>query len=170
MGIMTKITTLKSLISICVLMIILSCSPKWAPTSNTPESNEPAFSGNMVEASVLQYVNEYRKRQGLSSLKPLLAASKQANEHSKDMALRKTGFGHQGFEQRMQNIKQSFGWITASAENVAYGQLTAKEVVKGWLNSPGHKKNIEGNYTDTGIGIYADKNGVLFFTQIFLRK
>lgn len=61
------------------------------------------------------------------------------------------------------------GWITASAENVAYGQLSAKEVVKGWLNSPGHKKkNIEDNYTLTGIGVYTDKKGVIFFTQIFV--
>lgn len=86
------------------------------------------------------------------------------------MATGKTAFSHDGFEQRIAAIKNTTGWITASAENVAYGKLSAKEVVKGWLNSPGHKKNIEGNYQYTGIGIYQDRKGITYFTQIFFRN
>jgi uncharacterized protein YkwD len=57
----------------------------------------------------------------------------------------------------------------AVAENVAFGSSTAKEVVDGWLNSPGHKKNIEGNYKLTGIGVARDQQAKLYFTQIFAR-
>ena len=52
----------------------------------------------------------------------------------------------------------------------AMGILSAGEVVNMWLNSPGHKRNIEGNFTLTGIGIAEADNGYLYFTQIFLRK
>ena len=57
-----------------------------------------------------------------------------------------------------------------AAENLAYGELSAEAVVKGWINSPGHKKNIEGNYTLTGIGTYQDAKGVIYFTQLFMRQ
>jgi uncharacterized protein YkwD len=72
----------------------------------------------------------------------------------------------------VQNIKKAMGtsFMAASAENVAYGQLSAKAVVDGWLKSAPHKKNIEGNYNLTGIGLAKDRKGVIYFTQIFLRK
>jgi uncharacterized protein YkwD len=52
---------------------------------------------------------------------------------------------------------------------VASGQMTAREVVNGWLKSPGHKKNIEGNFVLTGIGYARSKKGDIYFTQIFSR-
>jgi len=164
---MVKAVSFKSFLGLFVFIVILSCSPKIS-------GSEPVYGKTEMPAditkSILDYVNEYRHSKGLSLLQSLDIASKQAYIHSKEMANRETGFGHEGFDQRMQNIKQNIGWITASAENVAYGQLSAKEVVKGWLNSPGHKKNIEGNYSFTGIGVYKDRKGIIFFTQIFLRK
>jgi uncharacterized protein YkwD len=47
--------------------------------------------------------------------------------------------------------------------------MSAREVVDGWLKSPGHKRNIEGDFTLTGIGIASDKQGNIYFTQIFSR-
>ncbi len=148
------------------MIAILSCSPKLT-ASKIPEKG-PVMAVTL-EGAILHYVNEHRNSIGLISLETNAEANRQAYQHSKDMAERKTGFGHEGFDQRMQAIKQKEGWITASAENVAYGQLSAKEVVKGWLNSPGHKKNIEGDYRFTGIGVYKDKKGIIFFTQVFYR-
>jgi uncharacterized protein YkwD len=41
--------------------------------------------------------------------------------------------------------------------------------VDGWLNSPGHKRNLlDAHYTDTGIGIASNKRGTVYYTQIFL--
>ena len=107
---------------------------------------------------------------GKEPLQMLDAASKQAYKHSYNMATGKTAFSHNGFDQRIYAIGQSIGRSSASAENVAYGNLTARGVVDVWLNSPGHKKNIEGNYNLTGIGVSKDRQGILYFTQIFLRK
>jgi len=97
-------------------------------------------------------------------------ASEQAYKHSNNMATGKTAFSHNGFNQRVSAIEQSIGRTSASAENVASGVLTAKGVVDVWLNSPGHKKNIEGGYNLTGVGVAKDRQGTLYFTQIFLRK
>lgn len=157
------------LLSLPVFMLFLSCTPKLSPeTKITPSA--PTESPSSMVTGIFRYVNEHRQSMGLQPLKMNEEANRQAFMHSKNMATGKTAFSHDGFEQRIASIKKTTGWITASAENVAYGKLTAREVVKGWLNSPGHKKNIEGNYQYTGIGIYKDKNGVTYFTQIFFRN
>lgn len=166
---MTNSVFLKNAFFLMVSMALLSCTTPQAATVFDPSPTvEVAASG--MEASILQYVNDHRRSKGLASLQRLPIVDQQSAEHSRNMATGKTAFGHDGFEKRIETIKKSVGWISASSENVAYGKLSAKEVVKGWLNSPGHKKNIEGNYRYTGIGFYKDKKGVIFFTQIFFRS
>lgn len=53
-------------------------------------------------------------------------------------------------------------------ENLAAGFNTASSVVSGWMNSEGHRANIlnEG-YTQIGIGIVKDKEGRIYWVQIF---
>src|SRR5262245_11368676 len=42
----------------------------------------------------------------------------------------------------------------AAAENIAKGQRTAQQVMTDWMNSPGHRTNIENcSYTAIGIGV-----------------
>jgi uncharacterized protein YkwD len=91
-----------------------------------------------------------------------------ATGHSQDMARGKVPFGHEGFKSRAKSIQKALG-SNEVGENVASGPMTAREVVDGWLHSPGHKKNIEGDFKLTGIGYAADKKGNIFFTQIFSR-
>lgn len=148
-----------------VWILLSSCAPRQAQTDA-----EPVVHTASMEKDILYYVNRHRESIGKPALTLLSEASLQAYKHSRNMANGKTAFGHDGFDQRMQQIKKSFGWISASAENVAYGQLSAREVVNGWLNSPGHRRNIEGDYRYTGIGFYQNKKGVIYFTQLFLRK
>ncbi len=167
---MPQTLSIQSFLSVFLFMALLSCSPKLSSSGTAPAKSEKVEIADNMESAILRYVNEHRRSLGLSSLEFYAEANRQAFQHSKDMANGQTSFGHEGFDQRMQVIKNKSGWITASAENVAYGQLSAREVVKGWLNSPGHKKNIEGNYRFTGIGLYKDRKGVIFFTQIFFRN
>jgi len=82
------------------------------------------------------------------------------------MASGKVAFGHDGFEKRAKAIQKELGSMEIG-ENVASGSMTAREVVDGWLNSPGHKKNIEGHFVLTGIGYSRDKKGDIYFTEIF---
>jgi uncharacterized protein YkwD len=135
-----------------------------------PVNNEEVESSSIsrIEKEVFEDVNTYRESIGLPALKWMNAIKGQAEQHSDNMAKRKTGFGHEGFEERVNKLRKSIT-ITGAAENVAYGKLSADAVTKGWLNSPGHKKNIEGNYTYTAVGISVDRQGYLFFTQIFIR-
>ena len=148
---------------------VASCAQKAAPAAVAYRSSAEIDTREMAK-DILYYVNEYRASLGLPALQILSEASDQATRHSIEMANHVTAFGHDGFDERINNISKKIGIVHASAENVAYGKLTARQVVNLWLHSPGHKQNIEGNYFLTGIGVAKDKTGVVYYTQIFLRK
>ncbi|GGR77618.1 CAP domain-containing protein [Deinococcus sedimenti] len=60
---------------------------------------------------------------------------------------------------------------TSVAENIAAGQQTPKEVVDAWLRSPGHCRNIMGDFTLIGLS-YVQRPGTKFknyWTQVFAR-
>ena len=41
--------------------------------------------------------------------------------------------------------------------------------VEGWIKSPGHHKNMIGDYDLTGIGIAQNSEGTYYFNQIFIK-
>jgi len=40
------------------------------------------------------------------------------------------------------------------AENIAYGHKSVQTVMRAWLRSPGHRRNIMGNYQCIGAATY----------------
>ncbi|PKM69549.1 MAG: hypothetical protein CVU94_03365 [Firmicutes bacterium HGW-Firmicutes-19] len=53
-------------------------------------------------------------------------------------------------------------------ENLAAGFTSASSVVEGWMNSEGHRANIlKDGYTQIGIGVKKDKDGRIYWVQIF---
>jgi hypothetical protein len=46
------------------------------------------------------------------------------------------------------------------------GPMGAREVVDGWLHSPGHRRNIEGDFRLTGIGLATAEWDDLFHPDI----
>ncbi|MEP7317436.1 MAG: CAP domain-containing protein [Panacibacter sp.] len=147
---------------------LIACNKKALPSSL---NEAPVYKkSSSIVSDILMYVNEHRKAEGLPAVQLLDAASAEATKHSADMAFRRTPFGHEGFDERMATISKNAGYLFGMAENVAYGHLDAKQVVDLWINSPAHKKNMEGNYNYTGIGLAQAKDGTVYFTQIFVRK
>lgn len=50
-------------------------------------------------------------------------------------------------------------------ENIAYGYTSSSSVFQGWLNSSGHRANIENpNYTHVGFGLTGKYWTVVFAT------
>jgi uncharacterized protein YkwD len=120
------------------------------------------------QKSILANINAYRAKYRLEPLKINNFISNVALNHSRNMAEDHIPFGHAGFRERTIELFKQFKHARAIAENVAYTDFNARSVIKLWLNSPGHRKNIKGNYNLTGIGIASDKNGRVYVTQIFL--
>jgi uncharacterized protein YkwD len=149
--------------------IIVEARPVPKPKSiDLQDTNLFVSPDSKMANDILGYVNAYRQKKGLPALTMNAVVSAQAQKHSENMAAHRTAFGHNGFQTRMKNISSQLGGANATAENVAFGNMDAKQVVDTWLTSPGHKQNIEGPYNLTGIGIASDNKGNLYFTQIFI--
>jgi uncharacterized protein YkwD len=57
------------------------------------------------------------------------------------------------------------------SENIAYNYQTPESAMSAWLNSPGHKDNIEGDFTHLGISITVDETtGKKYYTNMFIKK
>jgi uncharacterized protein YkwD len=53
------------------------------------------------------------------------------------------------------------GFRSTGSENIAYGYRTALSVVRGWLGSPGHRRNIElAGWKYMGVGVASSRGGV----------
>lgn len=150
------------------LFVVLGLAPLSHATTKTTTTTQ-STSDASIENAILVHINAYRQQHGLSALKMDSNMVREARQHSKDMATHKIGFGHQYFANRVKTLHAQVKNSNAGAENVAYNYKNAADVVKNWVRSPGHKTNIEGHYNLTGIGVARDKQGKLYFTQIFLR-
>ena len=133
-------------------------------------SSSSAFAA--MEQSVHQQINQYRKSKNLPPLTFDATIAQQARNHSEAMARGQVPFSHNGFESRVEAIAKSIGYRSAG-ENVAYNMGYSKpdqQAVEGWLKSPGHYKNIVGDFNLTGIGITKNAKGEYYFTQIFIKR
>ena len=134
------------------------------------QTSGPLFA-RQVEKDTFLLINQYRKQNDFPPLAWNDEIAKAARAHSKDMATHEVDFGHDGFHGRISHLKDALPGIWGAAENVLYtGELddVAKHAVQLWLHSPHHLENIRGNYNYSGLGVWQDKDGTLYFTQIFV--
>jgi uncharacterized protein YkwD len=157
----------RALILSCLLFQILffafSCEDDPVATNNNNNNGSPS---DTVEAEVHRLVNEHRTGMGLPALEWNEIIANECRQHSVEMANART-INHDGFNERINKIGETISWSWAG-ENVAYN-YSAQGAVTAWLNSPGHKSNIESNSNLTGVGVAYDGN-TIYFTQIFIRS
>lgn len=114
-----------------------------------------------IRMAVLSAINAIRTDQGLAALTtdPRLQAAAQG--HACDSAT--TGrMDHRSPDGRSMQDRidaQGYDWREI-AENVAMGQRSATEVVRAWLSSPPHRKNMMmPRAQDAGIGLALQADG-----------
>ncbi|MBP2032102.1 putative YkwD family protein/spore coat assembly protein SafA [Clostridium algifaecis] len=134
---------------------------------NVPNINDIKAS----ETEVVRLVNIQRTSRGLKPLSNNWELERIARYKSQDMANKKY-FSHTSPTYGSPfTMMQNFGVkFSAAGENIAMGQKTPAEVVNAWMNSPGHRANILGtSYTQIGVGLAKNNNGVCYWTQMFIR-
>ncbi len=123
------------------------------------------------EDEVISLVNAERTNRGLQPLSKNWELCRVARYKSEDM-IANGYFAHNSPTYGSPfDMMESFGLrFTAAAENIAYGQRSPSEVMNAWMNSAGHRSNIlSGNVSEIGVGVAAKPNGVLYWTQMFIR-
>ncbi|SDK38407.1 CAP domain-containing protein [Flavobacterium noncentrifugens] len=120
------------------------------------------------ELELADLINEYRVSIGLNALQTINHISYKSQEHNEYM-IEKNALNHDLFQERSQNIIQVLGAVKVN-ENVAYNYVEPSSALSAWLRSPGHKANIEGDFTHFGISIRENANGKKYYTNIFIKK
>ncbi len=121
-----------------------------------------AESVRQVEQTVLCLVNAERTQRGLKRLAQDGRLDSAAARHSTDM-VRRDFFSHDAPSgsspsdriRRAGYLKGARGW--SIAENIAWGTgslATPRSIVRGWMRSAGHKRNIlHRGFSAIGIGV-----------------
>jgi uncharacterized protein YkwD len=123
-----------------------------------------------LEQEINRRVNQYRLSKNLPPLQMNGEISYVARIHSQNMANKTATFSHDGFDNRAKTVGKTIPY-KSFAENLAYikGYPDLVSVaVQGWIDSPGHRKNMEGKFNLTGVGIAKNSEGEYYFTQLFL--
>lgn len=134
--------------------------------------SKSGMSAAEAEQEVFRLVNQYRASLGLSELEWSDVIAEQCRIHSQNMASGALEFNHGGFDQRIAAIDAVIPY-RFSAENlakIADFDNPAQVALESWLDSPGHKENIEDNFDMTGVGVAKQGDNTYYFTQIFILK
>lgn len=158
------------------LVVFLALAPFGGAKAQQALDSKSGASGieyrNEVEQETFSLVNQYRKSSNLPLLAWDDAIAKAARAHSKDMATGEVDFGHGGFSERISRLKTVMPGLWGAGENVLMTdnlEQAARNAVTMWLHSPHHLKNIRGDYNYSGLGVWQDKDGTIYFTQIFVK-
>ncbi len=114
------------------------------------------------EWDVLRLTNIQRAKAGLPLLVTFEAVERAAGIRAGEIV---SVFSHTRPDGSSPNtVFKGLGYsYNAFGENIAWGQTTAKQVIKDWMGSPGHKENIlREAFRHMGVG-YKNKNWVQIF-------
>ena len=123
------------------------------------------------EREVLRLTNIERANQGLPALEWDSRLGAAARKHSQDMA-RTNNLSHTGSDgSRPHERSEREGFeYSFHGENIATGQATPANVLRSWMNSPGHRSNIlNREYTHLGVGLASSAGNRNYWTQKFGR-
>ena len=139
-------------ICICILLFLLS---KVLCSFQLILIQQSALFADLNAQKIIALTNDIRQQYGLSPLKenPLLDAA--AKQKAEDM------FQNNYFSHFSPTGVSPWYWINKSGynyhyagENLAMNFIDSEEVVRAWLNSPGHRENLlNDNYQDIGIAV-----------------
>jgi uncharacterized protein YkwD len=139
-------------------------SPKPTSPTTTPPAPPTATAESGFEASAesdfASRINSFRTSNGLAALSRNGSLDSYARSWAQQMAERQK-LGHS-------DISSLIPPWQAVGENVGKGGSVGP-IFDALAASPGHIENMLGDYTDFGIGVYRDSNGVLWTAHAFAR-
>jgi uncharacterized protein YkwD len=130
-----------------------------------PPRQPPAATPDQIKV-VAELVNEHRKTVGCKALTWLSPVAAVAQRHSEDMAVQGF-FSHTNLqgESPFDRLQKAGIRYQRAAENIAAGQNSAQQVVQSWLQSAGHRRNIEDcKLQQHGIGLFQNTWTHMFVT------
>jgi uncharacterized protein YkwD len=147
-----------------------------APASACPHQSDRSAATGVQLKAMLCMTNYARKASGLKPLSRSRPLAKAAGHKSADI-LACDEFSHEACGRDFTYWIDRFGYARgcwSAGENIAYGTGslgTVRNIFSGWMNSPGHRANILGEFREIGIGrrvgTLEGASGAVVWTQDF---
>jgi len=149
---MKRIVALLSL----TLLVVVGCS-LWRIRERTE-----------IMPSLITEHNQIRSTHDLGTLEidPRLSAA--AQKHATHLATidRLTHYGEGGTRPSNRIKEQGYSYYLV-AENIAAGFHDVDSLMEAWMLSPGHRKNIVGDYVHIGVGAATSLTGRTYWCVLF---
>ncbi len=121
-----------------------------------------------LRAEVIETHNRIRAEAKLPpfSVSPRLQAAAEA--HAKDMAAQGK-MAHTGSDGSTVGVRvkaQQYRYFRVG-ENIAHGRFTTPRLMKGWMDSPPHKRNILGSFSQIGVACAIAEDGKRYWCVTF---
>jgi len=159
---LTRRSALAALAAAGGLLGCTSSAPRRPADARTVRTSGGGVAG-LVEAH-----NRERARRRLPPLVPGDALNAAARDHAADWAARRR-MSHRGGDgsSPFRRIERAGYSYARAGENVAAGQRTTGEVMADWMRSPGHRRNVLGNFSEIGAAYATDRNGTPYWCVTF---
>ena len=183
---------------LAVTLSLLSCAPSHRPSGPLPAAKpQPRVDASGLERRIHKLINRERLKHGLDQLAWNDILSRVARGHSGDMA-RRNYFSHdspeghdftyryrgEGYTCALRTGMTIHGGAENIFQNNLYDSVTtvngkayydwnteeqiAETTVRGWMDSPGHRKNIlTPHWRTEGIGVHIGPGEKIYITQNF---
>lgn len=128
-----------------------------APPSACPGQGSPGAPAGKQVRAMRCMTNFARQRRGLPRLAGLPSLDRAARRKSGDLL--RCGFEHEACGREFTYWFGQVGYqgrCTALGENIAWGTGslgTVRNIFSAWIDSPGHRANILGDFKEIGIGL-----------------
>ncbi len=116
---------------------------------------------NAMATEIAAGVNANRRAHGRAPLAYNQRLSRAAMKHACDMAVNNF-FGHRGSDgtNSQARVRQVGYRDCIVAENLAWGYPNSRQIISGWMNSSGHRRNmLHPRIAEMGIGITQGPKG-----------
>lgn len=125
-----------------------------------------------MEERVLERINAIREEAGLEALSSSPVLARVAREYSREMTV-EGFFSHHSpsGEDVTDRLRQAGLDYRYTGENIfrvlrATPEHVVDTAVEGWMDSPGHRKNILRGFEETGVGVW-HQGDTFYLTQVF---
>jgi uncharacterized protein YkwD len=156
----------------CVTLLLSGCgSVPIALPGPAGDAGGPTGSPATVAAEVVRLTNDARARNGFPGLRTSSRLMEAARIHAEQMAEHQrsdhtiSGAQYPSMQSRLAAVGYEY---SRAAENVAWNQRSAQQVVTTWMNSSGHRANIlNGQLTEIGAAMARSSRGEPYWIQVF---
>lgn len=125
-----------------------------------------------MERALLEHTNAERSIHGLPALQPDEALARAARQHAREMA--ELGYmDHESPRAETRTVSQRLNQAGAVVQGVGENLAllsgvpdVAAAAVSGWMDSPGHRRNLLGEFTHAGFGVAQGAGGSTYVVQV----